>query len=76
MSQDNVSFEVALAELESLVARMEAGNLNLEEALQAFERGIQLTRTCQEKLQAAEQQVRILTQNHPDAQPEVFSDDV
>jgi exodeoxyribonuclease VII small subunit len=55
---------------------MEAGNLSLEEALQAFERGIQLTRTCQQKLQAAEQQVKILTRDHPDARPEVFADDV
>ncbi len=76
MTQDTVSFEVALAELESLVARMETGDLTLEASLQAFERGIQLTRTCQQKLQEAEQQVRILTQNHPDARPEVFCDDV
>lgn len=75
MTQDKVSFEVALTELESLVAQMEAGDLSLEQALQAFERGIQLTRTCQHKLQEAEQQVRILTQHHPDAQPEIFSDD-
>ncbi|MEL6710395.1 MAG: exodeoxyribonuclease VII small subunit [Pseudomonadota bacterium] len=76
MSQDKVAFEVALEELESLVAQMETGTLSLEDALQAFERGIQLTRACQQKLQAAEQQIRILTQNHPDAQPEVFADDV
>ena len=37
-------FESTLAELEELVARMEAGNLPLEEAMRSFERGVQLTR--------------------------------
>ncbi len=55
-------FETTLAELEALVARMEAGNLPLEEAMRSFERGVQLTRECQAALQAAQQRVQILTQ--------------
>ena len=55
-------FESTLAELEELVARMEAGNLPLEEAMRSFERGVQLTRECQAALQAAQQRVQVLTQ--------------
>ena len=55
-------FEDTLAELESLVARMEAGNLPLDEALRNFERGVQLTRDCQAALQAAQQRVQMLAE--------------
>jgi exodeoxyribonuclease VII small subunit len=55
-----VSFEAALGELESLVEKMERGDLSLEDSLAAFERGIQLTRTCQEGLNQAEQKVEQL----------------
>ena len=55
-------FETALAELEKLVARMESGELPLEEALRSFERGVQLTRECQAALQGAQQKVQILLQ--------------
>ena len=55
-------FETTLAELEELVARMEAGNLPLEEAMRSFERGVQLTRECQAALQTAQQRVQVLTQ--------------
>ncbi|MDZ7809677.1 MAG: exodeoxyribonuclease VII small subunit [Arhodomonas sp.] len=53
-------FETALAELEQLVARMEGGELSLEESLRAFERGVYLTRICQKALDEAEQKVEIL----------------
>ncbi|MEJ2646022.1 MAG: exodeoxyribonuclease VII small subunit [Gammaproteobacteria bacterium] len=53
-------FENALKELEGLVEQMEKGDLSLEESLRHFERGIQLTRTCQQALQEAEQKVEIL----------------
>ena len=58
--QETLAFEKSLQELEALVTRMEQGNLSLEESLQHFERGIQLTRTCQQALKAAEQKVEIL----------------
>ncbi|MCB1722804.1 MAG: exodeoxyribonuclease VII small subunit [Gammaproteobacteria bacterium] len=69
------TFEESLAELEALVERMEAGDLSLEESLSAFERGIGLTRSCQEALQAAEQKVEMLTSRAADAPTEPFSDD-
>ncbi len=57
---DTPDFEKALSELEGLVEKMEQGDLSLEASLAAFERGIQLTRTCQESLTQAEQKVEQL----------------
>jgi len=54
------TFEKALAELEKIVARMESGELSLEEALATHKRGIELARLCQQKLEAAQQQVKVL----------------
>jgi len=54
------SFETALTDLEQIVNRLESGSLPLEEALNEFERGVQLARQGQAKLQQAEQRVQIL----------------
>lgn len=59
-------FEQSLSELESLVQALESGDLTLEEALSTFERGIQLTRSCQTALKSAEQRVRILLDKEGD----------
>lgn len=56
----NIDFEQSLGTLESLVTRMEQGEMTLEESLQAFENGIALTRECQARLAAAELQVNKL----------------
>lgn len=58
--REPADFEAALKELEGLVEKMEQGDLSLEASLAAFERGIQLTRTCQEALTQAEQKVEQL----------------
>ena len=63
MSDEPVDLEVALAELEELVSRMESGTLSLEASLEAFERGIKLTRDCQAALRQAELRVKALTQD-------------
>jgi exodeoxyribonuclease VII small subunit len=54
------SFEAALAELEALVATMEAGQLPLKESLAAYERGASLLAYCQNALKDAQQQVEVL----------------
>lgn len=54
------TFEKALAELEKLVAQMEGGKLSLEQALEAHKRGLALARFCQERLDAAQRQVKVL----------------
>lgn len=58
-SQD---FENSLSQLETLVEKMEQGDLSLEEALQAFEEGVKLTKECQGILDQAEQKVQVLTE--------------
>ncbi|MGD8407881.1 MAG: exodeoxyribonuclease VII small subunit [Thiohalophilus sp.] len=60
----NPDFEKSLAELETLVERMEQGDQTLEQSLKDFERGVALTRSCQQALKAAEQKVeQLLEQN-------------
>jgi exodeoxyribonuclease VII small subunit len=65
-------FEAALTELEEIVASMEHGQLNLEDALRQFERGVFLTRHCQQALREAEQKVRILLKDDGGAAPTDF----
>lgn len=62
-SQKPESFEAALAELETIVAGMEAGQMPLEASLAAYKRGAELLQYCQAALQAAQQQVRVLEAN-------------
>jgi len=59
-SEANPTFESALAELEDIVANMEAGQLPLEKSLAAYKRGAELLKFCQTALQDAQQQVKIL----------------
>jgi exodeoxyribonuclease VII small subunit len=66
-------FELALAELETVVDRLEHGELPLEEALKQFERGIELARACEASLKQAEQRVEILLQKNTEAAPEPFA---
>lgn len=74
-NESPVSFESSLNELEHIVARLESGDLPLEEALQAFEQGIQLARQGQLKLQQAEQRVQILLNDEPEAALTPFTPD-
>lgn len=67
-----LDFEAAMTELEGLVERMETGDLSLEETLKQFERGVTLTRQCQEALKQAEQKVQILSGTGENAEPENF----
>lgn len=62
------TFESALEELEQLVERLESGDLPLDEALSDFERGVKLTRECQQKLASAEQKVKVLMEENGQVQ--------
>ena len=57
---EDLSFGAALAELETIVRALESGQLELEEGLARYERGVALLRACQEKLAAAKQRVTML----------------
>ncbi len=65
--------EKSLEELEALVARLEGGELSLEQALEEFERGVKLTRQCQSALKDAEQKVEILLKRTEQATPVPFA---
>jgi exodeoxyribonuclease VII small subunit len=54
------SYEAGLAELEKLVQQLEGGQMPLEELLTAYQRGARLLAYCRDKLQAVEQQIKVL----------------
>jgi exodeoxyribonuclease VII small subunit len=72
LQDTTLDFEQALKELEEIVERMERGDATLEESLKYFERGIALTRRCQEALKAAEQKVEILIEQNGKADVRAF----
>jgi exodeoxyribonuclease VII small subunit len=55
-------FEGAIAELESIVKKLEEGDLALEQSLALYERGVQLSRFCHARLEAAERRIEILSE--------------
>lgn len=55
------TFEDSMKELEEVVAKLESGDVTLDESLKLFERGIKLSASCQKKLDEAERRVKILT---------------
>lgn len=56
----DLKFETALAELDALVARMEGGELELEDSIDAYRRGMALLQHCQGQLVVAEQKIRVM----------------
>lgn len=61
--QKKISFEDAMMKLDDTVRQLESGGLPLDESIRVFEEGIKLIKICNEKLEAAEQKVRLLTEN-------------
>ena len=55
-------FESAIAELDTIVKRMEEGDLTLEKSMELYERGLQLSRFCHSTLEAAERRIEILNE--------------
>ena len=53
-------FESALAELDTIVRKMEEGDLTLEKSMELYERGLQLSRFCHSTLEAAERRIELL----------------
>lgn len=61
MSEGTIKdFEAAIAELEGIVKRLEEGDLPLEQSLELYERGVQLSRFCHSRLEEAERRIEIL----------------
>ncbi|WP_439859867.1 exodeoxyribonuclease VII small subunit [Pseudomonas sp. MBLB4136] len=70
-----LDFEQSLTDLQSLVERLESGELSLEDSLSAFEQGIRLTRDCQAALTQAEQKVQILLERDGELEEAPFDAD-
>ena len=56
-AKDNISFEAAMSELEAIVQKMEAGG---EESLEAYTRGVELSKLCRRRLDAAQAKIQVL----------------
>jgi exodeoxyribonuclease VII small subunit len=67
-------FEQSLSELETLVQKLEQGDVPLEDALKTFERGVALTRQCQTALRTAQQKVEVLLARNGEETVEEFDD--
>lgn len=68
-------FESTLTELDAIVNRLESGELPLEEALTEFEKGMKLVQQGQQRLQKAEQKVKILLDKHAEAELADYQDE-
>jgi exodeoxyribonuclease VII small subunit len=64
LEETSFDFEASFSELEKIVEKLENGQVNLEQSLEDFERGINLTRSCQTALNNAQQKVKILLQKN------------
>ena len=67
----SLTYEAALQELEALVAKVESGQLPLDDLLSNYQRGAVLLKVCRDKLQAVEQQIKVLdgkAQDKPSAE--------
>ncbi|MDC1190982.1 exodeoxyribonuclease VII small subunit [Gammaproteobacteria bacterium] len=62
-TKDQIDFEASLKKLESIVAKLENNDINLEDSVQSFEEGIKLVKECQKQLSDAELKVKKLLEN-------------
>lgn len=67
-----MNYETALNELESIVEKMESGELSLEDSLKSFEEGIKLARVCSASLKETEQKVQILIEQNGELRSQAF----
>ncbi|WP_245866365.1 exodeoxyribonuclease VII small subunit [Aquella oligotrophica] len=61
--KQDLNFEMAIKQLEQTIDDIEAGNIDLEQALNKYKEGVNLVKFCQEKLQDIEQKIKILDQD-------------
>jgi exodeoxyribonuclease VII small subunit len=63
MMKKNVTFEEAMLALDNAVSKLESGTLSLDESLATFEEAVKLIKVCNEKINSAEQKVKMLIEN-------------
>ncbi len=74
-SSEDQSFEYLFRELETTVAKLEAGDLSLDESLALFQRGMELAKKCGEMLDAAELRIKELVPRGEELDTEEFDDE-
>lgn len=72
MEEENISFESAMEELELIAKTLEKGDLNLDESVKQFEKGIKLSKKCNEILESAERKITILLSKEGELKEEEF----
>ena len=67
ISQEPLSFEQAMAQLESLVSEVEQGKIPLEQSIEKYAQGMKLIQHCRNVLEQAEQRIETISKNQPEA---------
>jgi len=70
----NYTFEEALDELESIVNRLQSGQLTLDQALEEYEKSVSLIKLCENKLNECEKRITVLKLNNNEVQEVEFTD--
>ena len=73
--ENDLTFEQSLEELETLVDKLERGQLTLDESLDTFENGMKLARVCTQKLTKAERKIEKLIEKNGELRTEPFEND-
>lgn len=63
MEQEKLSFEKAMSELEKIVEMLEKGDMTLDESIEAFQKGIELSRYCSKRLDEIERKITVLVED-------------
>ena len=73
MSEKKVDFEKSMEELEEIVAKLEKGELNLDESVEEFEKGMKISKECSKILENAEKRITMLLEKEGNIEEENFS---
>lgn len=71
MKSNKKNFEESISELEEIVRKLEDGELSLEESIEYFQKGVELSKLCNKKLDEAERKITMLLDNGNDEAEEV-----
>lgn len=71
MRDGSIKFEQAMSELENVVEKLEKGELNLEESIEYFQKGVELSKYCSKQLDDAERRITLLIEKENDGISEV-----
>jgi exodeoxyribonuclease VII small subunit len=76
MHKEEISFEAAIAELQAVVDQLEAGKVPLSDSLSLYERGMELVKLCNARLDDADRRVQLVRMSADGVKPEPFDGEV